>query len=374
MNLKQYIIEKSKLVGIDIIGFTNCNKLNNLEDYLYNRRANNIETEFEEVDIEKRLYPRKVFPHCKSIIVVGISYNVDYKPDIRYKFKGKISKSSWGKDYHNIVKKKMNELINEIKSEIEFKYVSFVDTGPLVERELAKKAGIGWYGKNCSIINDEYGSFIFIGYILTDLEIENDEPIEEKCGNCEICLKACPTGALESAYTFNPKKCISYLTQTKNKIPYELRDKMGISVYGCDICQMVCPKNKSPIVNRHIDFIPYKTDGYVDIREILSMSNSQFKEKYGSMAGSWRGKNILKRNSIIALGNTNNIDSIQLLKEALKDSSPMIREYAAWSILKIDYEMGRSAVVNAIKIERNENVAIEMNFLINFFAEKVFYI
>ncbi len=114
----------------------------------------------------------------------------------------------------------------------DFNYRYFVDTGPLIDRELARKAGIGYYGKNCSIINDEYGSFIFIGYILTDMDISIDSPIlENSCGECELCLKACPTGALEGPYLFNPKRCISYLTQTKDRIPYELREKKWALAY-----------------------------------------------------------------------------------------------------------------------------------------------
>ncbi|WP_132995506.1 tRNA epoxyqueuosine(34) reductase QueG [Sporanaerobacter acetigenes] len=341
MNLKQYIIQKSQEVGIDIIGFTDSGRLDDLKDYLYERRENNRETEFEEKDLEKRVDPKSIFPHCKSIIVVGISYNVDFNEKVDFELKGKISKSSWGEDYHRVVKDRIEKLIDEIEKEIEFNYISFVDTGPLVDRELARKAGVGWYGKNCSIINDKYGSFIFIGYILTDLDIESDNPILSQCGDCNLCLRACPTGALEAPYKFNPKKCISYLTQTKDEIPYELREKMGIKVYGCDTCQIVCPKNKSALNSKNNEFVPVNTKGYIDIEEIFNMSNSEFKKKYGSMAGSWRGKNILKRNCIIAIGNMKDVNNIEFLEKALKDPSPMIRQYAAWAIKKIKKAQGR---------------------------------
>lgn len=370
MNLKQYIKESAKKVGIDIIGFTDSGRLANLEDYLNERRKNNRETEFEESDLEKRLEPVMVFPSCKSIIVVGISYNVDFNDSIDIKLKGKISKSSWGEDYHKVVKDKIDELIKELKLELEFNYIAFTDTGPLVDRELAKKAGIGWYGKNCSIINDDYGSFIFIGYILTDLDIEIDNPMLSKCKDCELCLKACPTGALEAPYKFNPKKCVSYLTQTKEKIPYELRDKMGTSVYGCDICQLACPKNMNCLKSSVTEFIPKQTKGYIDIEEIFKMSNSEFKKVYGSMAGSWRGKNILKRNCLIALGNIKNREAIPLLKKALADFSPMVREYAAWAILKTDYDFGYEAVLEAIGKEKDINIKEEMERLLKYFHKK----
>ena len=333
-SLNQYIFDKSKEVGIDICGFTDSLSLYNLKDYLKYREKNGIKTEFEEEDIDKRINPKLTMENCKSIIVLGISYNVDYDEKPEYPLRGKLSKSSWGIDYHVVLKQKIELLIEEIKKQVHFEYKYFVDTGPLIDRELARKAGIGYYGKNCSIINDEYGSFIFLGYILTDLDLEFREEVSNKCGDCNLCLRACPTGALERPGKFNPKKCISYLTQTKDNIPNSLREKMGIKIYGCDTCQLVCPKNKGVKKSSHKEFIP-ETHGYINIEELLSMSNREFKKKYGSMAGSWRGKTILKRNAIIALGNMKREENIHLLIPKLRDSNPIIREYAEWAIVNI---------------------------------------
>ena len=364
MDLKQYIIEKSKELNIDIIGFTDCSPLLNMKDYLVKREKENKQTEFEEKDIEKRINPILVFPECKSIIVIGLSYNNIFNEGADYKYRGILSKSTWGLDYHIVLKDRMEKLIEEIKKIIDFKYKYFVDTGPLIDRELAKKAGIGYYGKNCSIINDKYGSFIFIGYILTDLDIKiTPNLLENDCGECNLCIKACPTGALEKSYKVNPKKCISYLTQTKNKIPYELRSKMGNKIYGCDTCQLVCPKNKDIEVPNHKEFIPNLTKGFMNIEELFSISNKEFKEKYGSMAGSWRGKNTLKRNGIIALGNIKDRDSLNILEKCLYDPSPMIREYTAWAILNIDFDYGKKIIEGALKDERDKNVKFEIKNL-----------
>lgn len=371
MDLKQYIIDKSKGLNIDIIGFTDCEPLFHLKEYLAMRKKENKETEFEEKDIEKRIDPKATFPDCKTIIVIGLSYNNDFNQEPKEGLTGKLSKSSWGLDYHMVLEKRMESLIKEIQKIKEFRFKSFVDTGPLIDRELARKAGIGYYGKNCSIINYEYGSFIFIGYILTDLDI-NIDPIllEEECRECNLCLKSCPTSALESPYIFNPKICISYLTQTKERIPYELRSKMGNNIYGCDVCQKSCPKNKN--INRvnHEDFIPKDRKGYINIEEILSISNKQFKEKYGSMAGSWRGRNIWRRNGIIALGNTKDRENLQILKPLLKDPNPMIREYTAWAILNIDYRYGIEVIGDILEYEQNKVVKQEIKRLINYFATK----
>ena len=335
MNLKSFIIEKSKELNIDKIGFTDGLPLKNIEEFLENRLQNGLQTEFEEKDIKKRIDPRITFPNCKSIIVIGISYNVDFKEERSEMLEGIISKSSWGLDYHRVLKDKMDKLILEIKTIQDFNYKSYVDTGPLVERELAYKAGIGYYGKNCSIINDDYGSFIFIGYIMTDLEIEADDGyLHSKCGECNLCIKACPTVALQP-YKLNPKKCISYLTQTKDVIPIEYRNKMGRKIYGCDTCQLVCPKNQGVKFSSHDEFIPYITKGKLDIIELLNMSNKEFKNKYGPMAGSWRGKNVLKRNAIITIGNIKNLDNAYLLTHIKSKDNLFMVDYVDWALENI---------------------------------------
>lgn len=333
MNIKDYISEISKQLHIDIIGFTDADPLLSLEEYLQFRIDNNMATEFEEKDLEKRIDPKKTMPNCKSIIVIGISYNVDYKPRHDFEIKGSLSKSTWGLDYHEVLKEKMKSLVEKINEIKNFEYMYFVDTGPLIDRELANKAGIGYYGKNCNIINHRYGSFIFLGYILTDIDMDLDNnSVDSECGDCNLCLQACPTGALEEPYKLNPKRCISYLTQTKDKIDILLREKMGIKIYGCDTCQIVCPKNKEVKYSTHKEFIPSKTNGCMDIKELLKTSNRQFKEKYGHMSGSWRGKNVLKRNAIIALGNINNKNHQALIQDILRENNQMFNQYAHWAL------------------------------------------
>ncbi len=314
MNVKELIIEKARELNIDEIGFIDGSPLLDLEEYLQYRLDSGLQTEFEETEIKKRIDPKLTFPNCKSIIVIALSYNVDYKLEKNNSLRGILSKSSWGLDYHKVLKDKIGKLIEEIQTQVKFEYKFYVDTGPLIERELANKAGIGYYGKNCSIINHEYGSFIFIGYIMTDLEIQSEEnKLDSECGECDLCIRACPTNALEP-YKLNPKKCISYLTQTKGIIPLEYRPQMGTKIYGCDTCQLVCPKNNGVKLSGHEEFIPHVTSGYVDILELLNMSNKEFRNKYGSMAGSWRGKNVLKRNALIALGNMDEDNNIFLTK------------------------------------------------------------
>lgn len=324
------IIEIAKELEIDMIGFTDSSPLERIREQINNRAQDGRCTSFEEKDIFKRIDPKVTMENCHSIIVIGISYNREYNIKNRAKIKGSLSKSSWGRDYHLVLMDKMNELTEKMGSYFDFNYMNFCDTGPLVDRELAFKAGLGYYGKNCSIINPDYGSFIFIAYILTDLEIETNETLlENQCGNCTLCLDSCPTGALEEPGNLNPHKCISYLTQTKDVISEELSSKMGIKVYGCDICQMVCPKNKNVIKSIHKEFDPEKTGGIIDIEELVNMSKKQFNEKYGDMSGSWRGKTVLIRNSLIALENSGSERYTELIKLADKKNIDLLKPYTS---------------------------------------------
>lgn len=368
MNLKKYITDRSKEIGIDLIGFTNADKLSELENVLKVRRERNYETEIEESDIEKRITPKKILNSANSIIVIAMSYyqNIRDNSDDK-RTKGKLTKSSIGLDYHIILREKMEKLIEEIKKvkpEVEFSLG--VDTTPLSDRYLAKKAGIGWYGKNSNIINDKFGSFIFLGYIITNLEIEKDLELEEKCGDCNKCIVSCPVGAIKKENKLNAKRCISYLTQTKEDIPYDLRERMSNKLYGCDTCQLVCPKNESIIKNTKSintkDIVEY-----INIEELFNMSNREFKEKYGKSAFSWRGKSVIKRNAIIILANQGKKENINLLKDALKDQSPMIRKYALWAILKLDKSLGSKTLKEHIEQEKDEIVIKEIEKLKKYF-------
>lgn len=358
MDLKRYIIDSSVEIGIDIIGFTDKLDYSDLTEMLEERRYKGYETEFEETDLVKRLSPKLLLESLKSIIVIGMSYfsRTENQEDT---FKGRLSKSATGLDYHIVLTRKMEELIAEMKKVTDFEHRIGVDTTPLMDRMLAKEAGIGWFGKNSLIINDELGSFIFLGYILTDLEIDADQPSEMDCGSCDICIGNCPVGAIKKDYKLDAKRCISYLTQTKVDIPYILRDKMEDKVYGCDTCQMVCPKNKS-IIGRTEVFYGTATVDHIDIEEIFSQSNREFKEKYGDKAFSWRGKNVIKRNCIIALGNSKQQSAIGLLRRGLKDENMMIRKYSAWAILKIDLSLGKILLDQHKRIERDQSVIDEI--------------
>lgn len=356
--MKQKIIDAAKSIGINMIGFTNVLDYSYLYDLLNNRKSNGYSCEFEEQDIAKRLDVRNIFPKCKFIIVIGVPYAEGYKKPSTNN-KGLISVVSYGEDYHKNLNILLNNLATEIKKHVDFQYKICVDTSPLIDREICKNAGIGNYGKNSMLINEKYGSFINIGYLLTSLEIEctdgqNDNDI---CKDCELCIKSCPNKAIFKEGGINATRCVSYLTQTKNYIPLEYRKSMKNQIYGCDVCQVVCPKNK---INSEKTSTIDVSKLLIDLDELLNISNKEFLNKYGNLSGSWRGRNVWKRNALIAIGNLKLLNLFGAVEKELNNSSTMIKMYAAWCLMNLNKE-------NAVKILHNqlkfENDTIKTEFM-----------
>lgn len=355
--MKQIVLDAAYKIGIDTIGITDKVDYSHLEDLLADRKKNNLTCEFEEQDINKRLNAKNLFPQCRSIIGLGLPYGEGYKipssPD-----KGLLSVSSHVDDYHAKVTFLLKKLAEELSKDIKFSYRACVDTEFLIDKEICRSAGLGQYGKNSLLINKNKGSLINLGYLLTDIEIPGHNTLEEDiCGACSICVKRCPNKAIYEGGGINPKKCISYLSQTKNYIPLEYRPNMGSQIYGCDICQVVCPKNRE-VLNKKTgeDY----SDLLVDLKEILTISKKDFEKKYGHRVGSWRGRNIWKRNALIAIGNLKLISMFDNVREELENPSETIKTYAAWSLLKLNKSVARDILIRSIKYE---NDAIKNEYL-----------
>lgn len=365
-SLKEEIIEYSKQIGIDKIGFTTASTFSDLKNRLLRQQELGYQSGFEEPDIEKRVNPKLLLDNAQSIIAIALAYPTKMKVRVTSKKgerRGIFCRASWGEDYHHILRDRLRKLEEFILSKVpEAKVKSMVDTGELSDRAVAERAGIGWSGKNCSIITPEFGSYVYLGEMITNIPFEPDTPIEDQCGDCTLCLDACPTGALVQGGQINAQRCVAFLTQTKGYLPDEFREKIGNRVYGCDSCQTACPKNKGKDFHFHDEMEPDSELVKPLLKPILKISNREFKEKFGPLSGSWRGKKPIQRNAIVALAHFKDETAVDDLIEVMnKDSRPVLRGTAAWAIGKIGGEAAKVALEKAKDIEIDPDVKVEIN-------------
>jgi len=365
IQLKQEIRDHAPRLGIDKIGFAAADPFTELKQILLEHRNKGYESGFEEPDIEKRVNPELSFAKPRSIISIAVAYpsRLDKAPrSAPGAYRGMISRSAWGKDYHHVLRERLRRLEAFIRERVaDARMESMVDTGALVDRAVAQRAGIGWIGKNCSTITPEFGSWVFLGEMITNLPFPPDQPVTEDCGDCTLCIDACPTGALVGPGQLNAKICLSFVTQTKGAVADELKEKIGNRLYGCDTCQLVCPKNKGKNWTHQPEFQPDPELVKPLLLPLLTMSNREFKEKYGNSAASWRGKKPIQRNAVIALGNYKDKSAVPALRELLhSDPRPDIRATAAWSLGKIGGAGAREALEQALEQERDEQVRKEL--------------
>ncbi|HIS28113.1 MAG TPA: tRNA epoxyqueuosine(34) reductase QueG, partial [Candidatus Avamphibacillus intestinigallinarum] len=304
--LKERIIAYSKEIGIDKIGFTTADPFIELKDRLRRSQELGYHSGFEKGTIEERTEPKVLFPEAASIISIAVAYPakmIDSPKNTKGERRGVFCRASWGKDYHHVLRERLAKLQEFIKQEApHFDGKLMVDTGELADKAVAERAGIGFSAKNTLIITPEFGSYVYLGELITNIPFEPDTPIEDGCGDCTICIDVCPTDAIVQGGQLNSQRCIAFLTQVKDFVPEEFRTKIGNRLYGCDTCQAVCPWNKGVDFHLHEEVEPEPELTKPLLKPILKLSNRQFKEKYGHMAGSWRGKKPIQRNAIIALG------------------------------------------------------------------------
>ncbi|WP_458414567.1 tRNA epoxyqueuosine(34) reductase QueG [Schinkia sp. CFF1] len=374
--LKAEIIAYSKKIGIDKIGFTSADPFLELKNRLYTQRELHYQSGFEEEDIEKRTTPTLLLAGAQSIISIALAYPSKLKDaprSTKTDRRGLFCRASWGMDYHHILRDRLNKLEEFILEKIpEAKIKSMVDTGELSDRAVAERAGIGWSGKNCAVITPEYGSYVYLGEMITTIPFPSDQPIEDMCGSCTKCLEACPTGALVQGGQINATKCIGFLTQTKGFIEDEYRVKIGNRVYGCDTCQMVCPHNKGKDFHFHFEMEPDPEVVKPQLKSLLFIGNKEFKEKFAPLAGSWRGKKPIQRNAIIALAHYKDDTAIDDLAKVLaQDSRPVLRGTAAWAIGKIGAPQGKEILERAREREKDEDVLNEIEKGLSMLQESV---
>ena len=341
MNIKEEIINLAKEIGISKIGFTTADDFDYLEKSLRLAVDEGRNSGFEHKNIEERIKPKLSLASAKTIISIAVAYphKLKQQPQKTAYKRGKFTPNSWGLDYHYVLQDKLDRLAKGIEElTADFEYKGMVDTGALVDTAVAQRAGIGFIGKNGLVISKEFGSYMFLGELITNLDIEPDQPVDYGCGDCNRCVTACPTSCLIGDGSMNAKRCLSFQTQDKGVMELEFRKKIKTVIYGCDICQICCPYNKgldNPLATEidpdlsHPELLPF-----------LELSNGQFKEKFGHVAGSWRGKNILQRNAIIALANANDRSAIPKMLEIIdKGQNPIHVATAIWALCQLVREV-----------------------------------
>src|SRR6266849_5513420 len=341
-------------------------------------------------------HPDALLPEARSIISLAMFYLTE-QPDEQEGAtpRGRISRYAWGDDYHEVIKPKLQQFAawlreyarGEMSGDLETRI--FVDTGRMVDRAVAERAGLGWYGKNTNILTKGWGSWVFLAEIVTNLPLAVDTPIKASCGHCEICLHACPTQALPAPYVLDNTRCISYLTiELRGSIPLELRPLMGNLIFGCDICQQVCPVNK--VAERRLglrknggvaipssqpvnfrprqEFRPREGIGSSpELIPLLSLTEEQFRERFRLSPIRRTKRRGLLRNVCVALGNIGDAEAVPALIGALHDYEPLVRGHAAWALGRIGGEQAKRALEEALGTEGEDEVRREVQCALDAF-------
>jgi epoxyqueuosine reductase len=308
--------------------------------------------------------PRSLVPWAVSVVSVGMNYYTSFaRSEPCGEPKGWISRYAWGDDYHDLMKRKLDLLLGRVKDlhgeSVEGR--AFVDSGPVLERDFAGISGLGWVGKNTHLISPKKGSWFFLGELFLDLPLDYDRPMRDRCGGCELCLNACPTGAFVGPYLLDARRCISYLTiELKGWMPRELRPLVGDHIFGCDICQEVCPYNVKARDAAEQAFMPRPGLHAPDLVPFLSLTEAEFRRRF-------RGSPILRakrrgflRNVAVALGNTKSHEAIPALRLALEDAEPLVRGHSAWALGQIGSPSAVAALRCRLEVERDTDVRGEI--------------
>jgi epoxyqueuosine reductase len=284
-------------------------------------------------DPERRADPRNVLPGARSIIVAGLNY---WQP--QPKGRGRIARYALGEDYHHVLLEKLETLAREISTERDAMAKVYVDTGPVLEKPLAERAGLGWQGKSTMLINTKLGPWLLLGEILTTLELPPDAPERNHCGTCSRCITACPTGAITAPYQMDARRCIAYLTiELKGSIPEDLRPLIGDRVYGCDECLEVCPWNRFAQTTREARFLaPAPEEGRDQLHALLEITQPEFKRRYAKSPILRVKRRGLLRNVCVVLGNIGTAEDLPALRKAELHEEPLVREHASWAITQIE--------------------------------------
>ena len=348
--LKTQLVSFAKEVGFDSCRVAPCNApahANDFRDWL--RDGAHGEMSYMQRGEEKRCDPEKILPGARSIVVLALNY-FQGERTLRWSDTagaGRIARYAWGDDYHDVIAAKL-EKIDEFLRSFGGGQKSYVDTGPVLERDHAAQAGIGWHGKSTMLINERLGTWFFLAEVLTTLELPPDEPVQDRCGTCDHCITACPTGAITAPHRLDARRCISYLTiELKTAIPVELRPLLGDRIFGCDDCLDACPWNRFAQESRESVFFARRSTTGMSLREYLDLTDAEFRMLFQKSPIKRIKRRGFLRNVCVALGNVGDSSDLPALERAAADPEPLIAEHASWAIQRIRdrQKQGRPRIV-----------------------------
>ena len=338
--MKETIRQHALALGFDDCHFTTAappESAPHLQSWLSEKRHG--EMNWIERNAAKRVDPQLVLPNARSVICLAVSYHLNTEPStVSRQPSGEVARYARYTDYHNVLAEKLKSLSAFVdQSSANVRSLWYMDTGPVLERDFAQRAGLGFVGKHTNVISRKLGNWIFLAEILTTLELEPDAPEKNRCGSCSRCIAACPTNAITAPFQLDARLCISYLTiELKGSIPIELRPLIGNRIYGCDDCLAACPWNK--FAREGSLMKPHARNDLAapDLIELLQIDEAGFKTRFAGTPMLRTKRRGMLRNVCVALGNVGNLSAIPSLKKACEDSEPLIAEHAQWAITQIE--------------------------------------
>ena len=307
--------------------------------------------------------PRTLLDGARSVVSLAMSYNTGEPSDDAASPRGKVARYAWGRDYHSLIKSRVRRFVRELPEVVEgpVRARYFVDDGPMNDRAAAERSGVGWFGKNTNILTPTHGSWVFLAEVITDLRLRPDPPLKKTCGECVRCIPACPTDAIVAPFVIDNRKCISFLTiELRGAIPREMRPLMGDWVFGCDICQEVCPVNRKAAPSREAEFRKRHDFDAPELIPLLSLDEEGFGQRFegspirrAKLAG-------LQRNVCVALGNIGDAAAVPALARALRSDEALVRSHAAWALGRIGGEAACGALLDAALGEEDAEVVGEI--------------